>query len=75
VGKSTALRQVITHLLARGGDPHRTVYFSFDDPARFVDPTTQRRIFDQLIEEFVDGEHETVFFFDEISACRLGSSF
>lgn len=66
VGKSTALRHVVSHLHARGIDPASTVYFSFDDPALFVDPVIQRRIFDLLMAEFVRDDRDTYFFLDEI---------
>ena len=38
VGKSTALKQVISHLIRNeeSVDPRRIVYFSFDDPEVFV---------------------------------------
>lgn len=49
VGKTTALRQVICHLLDNKGiAPERILYFSFDDPEMFVSQELQREIFDRL---------------------------
>jgi uncharacterized protein len=66
VGKSTALRQVIRQLLRRAVPPDRIVYFSFDDPALFIDLDRQRRIFDEIVQAFVERERLTYFCFDEI---------
>lgn len=67
VGKSTALRQVIARLIADGVDPRRIVYFSFDDPALFVDVERQRRVFDELVATFGGSRASpTYFFLDEI---------
>src|SRR5262245_30155072 len=66
VGKSTALRQVVAHLLDEDIEDQRIVYFSFDDPALFVDPARQRRIFDELIAAFVRPDRLVYFFLDEI---------
>lgn len=66
VGKSTALRQVIGRLLDAGVGARRIIYFSFDDPALFVDPVLQRRIFDRLLAEFVRESGLVYFFLDEI---------
>jgi len=70
VGKTTALRQLICHLL---DEQHilsdRILYFSFDDPEVFGSEDLQRVIFDRLIEHMRLGtEEETLcyFFLDEI---------
>ncbi len=50
VGKTTALRQVICHLLDNKSiAPERVLYFSFDDPEIFVSSELQREIFDRLV--------------------------
>lgn len=67
VGKSTALKHVIEHLIATDGiDPRRILYFSFDDPAVFSSADAQERIFDVLVEKFRDAGQRTYFFLDEI---------
>lgn len=51
VGKTTALRQVICHLLDHEKiPPARILYFSFDDPQVYGSAELQRVIFDQLVE-------------------------
>ncbi len=67
VGKSTAVKHVITHLISRQAiDPRQILYFSFDDPELFADETLQRRIFDQLVERFASRPQPIYFFLDEI---------
>lgn len=71
VGKTTALRQVICHLIDMMKlAPERILYFSFDDPEIFASQDLQRKIFDKLI-EFAKGkgaDRGSPFFFslDEI---------
>lgn len=51
VGKTTALRQVICHLLdKRNVDQSHLLYFSFDDPEVYASDELQRIIFDRLID-------------------------
>lgn len=70
VGKTTALRQVICHLLDKQEVPlERILYFSFDDPEVFGSEDLQRVIFDRLIEKMrVKAKDKTTwyFFLDEI---------
>lgn len=70
VGKTTALRQIIAHLLdEREVEPARILYFSFDDPEVFGSPDLQRIIFDRLVERTgaSPGDSGTWYFFlDEI---------
>lgn len=71
VGKTTALRQVICHLLDNKGIAHeRVLYFSFDDPEMFVSQELQREIFDRLAayakEKGATKEVPFYFFLDEI---------
>ncbi len=70
VGKTTALRQTICHLLdKRDIAASRILYFSFDDPEVFGSEDLQRVIFDKLIEKMkVDSKDRTLkyFFLDEI---------
>ena len=70
VGKSTALRQVICHLIDKQGiDPKHILYFSFDDPEVFGSDDLQRVIFDRLTEimKVRSKDKKTCFFFlDEI---------
>jgi len=71
VGKTTALRQVICHLLDNKSiAPERVLYFSFDDPEMFVSSELQREIFDRLV-AYAKGKGATkevpfYFFLDEI---------
>lgn len=70
VGKTTALRQVICHLLDEQAiPPGQILYFSFDDPSVFGSEEMQRVIFDRLIERLkIAPKEQTVryFFLDEI---------
>lgn len=70
VGKTTALRQVICHLLdKRDITPAHVLYFSFDDPEVFGSEDLQRVIFDRLIEKMqvVPSDNSIRYFFlDEI---------
>lgn len=70
VGKTTALKQVIsTFLDEQGVDPRCIFYFSFDDPEVFGSVELQRIIFDRLVEltGLSPGDEAMVFFFlDEI---------
>ncbi|MFZ5863735.1 MAG: ATP-binding protein [Nitrospirota bacterium] len=50
VGKTTALKQVIRHLLDHESvEPGRILYFSFDDPEVYGSPDLQRTLFEQLV--------------------------
>lgn len=50
VGKTTALKQVIVHLLdSESIDPARILYFSFDDPEVYGSADLQRTVFEQLV--------------------------
>ncbi|UCD71772.1 MAG: ATP-binding protein [Syntrophobacterales bacterium] len=70
VGKTTAARQIICRLLDdQNVDPHRILYFSFDDPEVFGSEDLQRIIFDHLIKYtgVRPGDKVTWYFFlDEI---------
>lgn len=71
VGKTTALRHVICHLLDNKSiAPARILYFSFDDPEIFVSSELQREIFDRLVthakEKGATKEVPFYFFLDEI---------
>jgi predicted AAA+ superfamily ATPase len=67
VGKSTALRHVISHLIQRGQvNPQRIVYFSLDDPEVFTSPEAQRVVLDVLFERFAEPGEITYVFLDEI---------
>jgi len=67
VGKSTAVKQVIRHLInKRQIDPRKILYFSFDDPEIFVSEETQRIIFDRLVEHARSSDKTNYFFLDEI---------
>lgn len=67
VGKSTAVRQVISRLISEQGiDPKRILYFSFDDPEIFASEENQRIIFDLLIERATSYGKPSYFFLDEI---------
>jgi len=67
VGKSTAMKQVIYHLLEHQGlSPSQILYFSLDDPDVQASTEAQRVIFDLLVER-AHGETQTSYFFlDEI---------
>src|SRR3990172_3470205 len=71
VGKTTALRQVICHLLDKANiSQERILYFSFDDPEMFASLELQREIFDRLAayakEKGATKETPFYFFLDEI---------
>lgn len=67
VGKSTAVKHVITHMIKQQAiDPQRILYFSFDDPEVYASVDIQRTIFDQLIELVKNNENPSFFFLDEI---------
>lgn len=70
VGKTTAVRQAIAHLIDEGlALPDRIVYFTFDDPLVFGSLEVQRVVFDRLVERTGagPGQGERWFFFlDEI---------
>lgn len=67
VGKSTALRHVISHLIREEGiDPQRVVYFSLDDPEVFTSPDAQRVVLDLLFDAFARPGNVTFVFLDEI---------
>jgi len=70
VGKTTALRQVICHLLdEKKVNPHHVMYFSFDDPEVYGSDELQRIIFDRLVEKagVKPGDRgKRYFFLDEI---------
>lgn len=70
VGKTTALKHIICHLLDEQGiDPSGIVYFSFDDPEVFGSEDLQRVIFDRLVEraKAKPGDQRTTYFLlDEI---------
>ena len=67
VGKSTAVRHVISHLLTEEKlDPARLLYFTLDDPGIFASKGLQGTIFDLLVEQFATTSETTYFFLDEI---------
>lgn len=67
VGKSTALRHVISHLIQKERiDPQRIVYFSLDDPEVFTSPDAQRVVLDLLFDAFARPGNVTYVFLDEI---------
>lgn len=70
VGKTTALKQIICHLIDKQEVvPSHILYFSFDDPEVFGSVDLQRVIFDRLIERLkVRPKDRTIryFFLDEI---------
>ena len=67
VGKSTAVKQVIAHLVREQGiEPQRILYFSFDDPEVFASEEIQRRVFDALAENRPVKDKTCFFFLDEI---------
>src|SRR4030042_2669838 len=80
VGKTTALRQVICHLLDNKSiAPERVLYFSFDDSDMFVSSELQREIFDRLV-AYAKGKGATkevpfYFFLDEIKRLPRWSFF
>jgi hypothetical protein len=71
VGKTTAIRQVILHLLDEVAiPPEKILYFSLDDPAIHASEEMQREIFDMLIKHAKEAGPERnspfYFFLDEI---------
>ncbi|MGD0092223.1 MAG: ATP-binding protein [Planctomycetota bacterium] len=67
VGKSTAVKQVISHLLHEQKlDPRRILYFSFDDPDVFASPEAQKAIFDRLVERAKGQKEPSFYFLDEV---------
>jgi uncharacterized protein len=70
VGKTTALRQVICHLLDLWTIPKEQIlYFSFDDPAVFGSVEFQQEVFDRLVARYglkPGGKTVHYFFLDEI---------
>jgi hypothetical protein len=67
VGKSTALRHVISRLIREGQiDPQRIVYFSLDDPEVFTSQEAQRVVLDLLFERFAKPGEVTYVLLDEI---------
>jgi predicted AAA+ superfamily ATPase len=67
VGKSTAVKQVISRLIKeKQVNPKQILYFSFDDPEVFASEETQRIIFDLLVEHTGQSEKMKYFFLDEI---------
>jgi predicted AAA+ superfamily ATPase len=70
VGKTTALKQVIAHLLDHEKvDPARILYFSFDDPEVYGSADLQRTLFEQLVAHAgakPGGAGHWYFFLDEI---------
>lgn len=67
VGKSTALRHVISHLIRQQKiDPQRIVYFSLDDPEVFTSEDAQRIVLDLLFDRFAQPGELTYVFLDEI---------
>jgi predicted AAA+ superfamily ATPase len=67
VGKSTAVKQIISRLINEQHiDPQRILYFSFDDPEVFASEETQRVIFDLLVERDKSSDKMRYFFLDEI---------
>lgn len=70
VGKTTALKQVIRHLLGHEKiEPTRILYFSFDDPEIYGSADLQRTVFEQLVAYAgakPGGTGHWYFFLDEI---------
>ena len=67
VGKSTALRHVISHLIRHQGiDPRRIVYFSLDDPEVFTSEEAQRVVLDLLFDRFARLGQTAYVLLDEI---------
>jgi predicted AAA+ superfamily ATPase len=67
VGKSTALRHVIRHLISKQAvDPGRIVYFSLDDPEVFTSEEAQRIVLDLLLDRMAMVGQITYVFLDEI---------
>jgi predicted AAA+ superfamily ATPase len=67
VGKSTAVKQLVSRLIREQRlDPHRVLYFSFDDPEVFGSPDLQRVIIDLLVERLTHGRERSYLFLDEV---------
>jgi len=67
VGKSTALRHVISHLIHVDKiDPKRIVYFSLDDPEVFTSQDAQRIVLDLLFDRFTKLGSTAFVLLDEI---------
>lgn len=67
VGKSTALMQVISNLIAEQKiAPKRILYFSFDDPDVFASKDFQKVVFDLLVDRTKGHKEISYFFLDEI---------
>lgn len=68
IGKSTLLLQIIERLYNNGVDPHRLVYYSFDDPILALPRTDIADFFGTLMQMAKDRNDNTAtyFFFDEI---------
>ena len=57
VGKSTAVKHVISHLIRDEHiEPNRILYFSFDDPEIFGSEEAQRVVFDLLVQRMPKGQ-------------------
>ena len=66
VGKSTAVKHVISHLIREEHiEPQRIVYFSFDDPEILGSEEAQRVVFDLLVQRMPKGP-STYMFLDEV---------
>jgi len=67
VGKSTAVRHVISRLIKdQGVEPRRLLYFSFDDPQVASSQQVQRVIFDLLVERMRNQSGAGYLFLDEV---------
>jgi len=67
VGKTTALMQVVQHLIRQQGvSPDRILYFSFDDPEVHGTEEFQRTVFDRLVERIQSPGQVSYAFLDEI---------
>lgn len=67
VGKTTALMQVIQHLIHELQiAPSRILYFSFDDPEVHASEENVRIVFDRLVERLRPGGQPSYAFLDEI---------
>ena len=77
VGKTTALKQVIRHLLDHEKiEPARILYFSFDDPEVYGSADLQRSVFEQLVVHAgakPGGTGTGISFWTRFSACPSGS--
>jgi predicted AAA+ superfamily ATPase len=67
VGKSTALRHVISHLIGTEKiEPRRIGYFSLDDPEVFASEEAQRVVMDLLFDRFAKLGSTAYVFLDEV---------